>query len=392
MNFDDAFEIVMKSARLPGTERLSIENDDLLSRILAEDVTSDIDVPPFNKSLRDGFACRRADLAEELTIIETIPAGSQPKKAVGQKQCAGIMTGAVVPDGADCVIMAEHAERIAKNKIRFAGDNTQDNIRPKGKEVKKADVVLRAGCKIGPAHIAVLASSGCVNPLVALRPRVGIIATGSELVEPGKKPSACQIRNSNGFQLAAQAADAGAIVKNYGIAIDTEKAIDRTLKQAMAENDVVILSGGVSAGDYDLVRQVLDNNNIEILVERIAADPGRPMIFGVSGETTCFGLPGNPVSAFIMFELLAKPFLYKMMGHDFKPAVARIQLKRTITRKNTKKDLWLAMVFTKDGNAAQVERHGSANMNALCQADGLLFMPAGTAQIRKGTIVGIRLI
>jgi len=392
MNFDDAFEIVMKSARLPGTERLSIENDDLLSRILAEDVTSDIDVPPFNKSLRDGFACRRADLAEELTIIETIPAGSQPKKAVGQKQCAGIMTGAVVPDGADCVIMAEHAERIAKNKIRFAGDNTQDNIRPKGKEVKKADVVLRAGCKIGPAHIAVLASSGCVNPLVALRPRVGIIATGSELVEPGKKPSACQIRNSNGFQLAAQAADAGAIVKNYGIAIDTEKAIGRTLKQAMAENDVVILSGGVSAGDYDLVRQVLDNNNIEILVERIAADPGRPMIFGVSGETTCFGLPGNPVSAFIMFELLAKPFLYKMMGHDFKPAVARMQLNRTITRKNTKKDLWLAMVFTKDGNAAQVERHGSANMNALCQADGLLFMPAGTAQIRKGTIVGIRLI
>ena len=392
MKFDEAFEIVMNSARLPGTEWLSIDGGDLLNRILAEDVTSDIDMPPFNKSLRDGFACRQADLAEELTIIETIPAGSPPKKAVGQKQCAGIMTGAVVPDGADCVIMAEHTESTAKNRIRFVGDGTEDNIRPKGKEARKADVVLRAGCKIGSAHIAVLASSGCVNPLVALRPKVGVIATGSELVEPGKKPSACQIRNSNGFQLAAQAASAGAIVKNYGIAIDTENAIDRTLKQAMAENDVVVLSGGVSEGDYDLVREVLEKNDIEILVERIAADPGRPMIFGCSGETTCFGLPGNPVSAFIMFELLAKPFLFQMMGHDFKPAVASMQLERTITRKNTKKDVWLAMIFTKDGKAAQLEHHGSGNMYALCQADGLLFMPAGTAQIAKGTIVGIRLI
>jgi len=392
MKFDDAFEIVMNSARPPGTERLSIEDDGLLNRIMAEDVTSDIDMPPFNKSLRDGFACRRADLADELTIIETIPAGSQPKKAVGQKQCAGIMTGAVVPAGADCVIMAEHTKRTGKDRIRFVGGDTEDNIRPKGKEVRKADVVLRAGCKIGPAHIAVLASSGYVNPLVALRPRVGIIATGSELVEPGKKPSACQIRNSNGFQLTAQAASAGTITKNYGIAIDTEKAIDRTLKQAMAENDVVVLSGGVSAGDYDLVRQVLENNNIEILVERIAADPGRPMIFGTSGETTCFGLPGNPVSAFIMFELLAKPLLFKMMGHDFKPAVAHMQLERAITRKNTKKDLWLAMVFTKDGKAAQLELHGSAYMNSLCQANGLLFMPAGAAQIAKGTTVSIRLI
>jgi len=286
MKFDDAFEIVMNSARLLGTERLSIEGDDLLNRILAEDVTSDIDMPPFNKSLRDGFACRRADLGDELIIIETIPAGSQPKKAVGQKQCTRIMTGAVVPAGADCVIMAEHTESTAKDRIRFVGGGTEDNIRAKGKEVKKADVVLRAGCKIGPAHIAVLASSGCVNPLVALRPRVGVIATGSELVEPGKKPSACQIRNSNGFQLATHAASAGAIVKNYGIAIDTENAIDRTLKQAIAENDVAVLSGGVSAGDYDLVRQVLENNNIEISVERIAADPGRPMIFGASGETS----------------------------------------------------------------------------------------------------------
>ena len=169
-------------------------------------------------------------------------------------------------------------------------------------------------------------------------------------------------------------------------------ATKKTLKEEMAENYVLILSGGVSAGDYDLVRQIIEKNDIEILVERIAADPGRPMIFGLSDEAICFGLPGNPVSAFIMFEMLVKPFLFKMMGHDFKPATARMQLERTLTRKNTKKDLWMAVVFTADGKVAHHEHHGLAHINALCQADGLLFMPAGVAMIAEGTIVSVKLI
>jgi len=175
--FDDAFEIMMGPARRLGTERVGIER--ALNRVLAENVASDIDMPPFNKSAMDGFACRRADLANELTIIETIPAGLVPKKVIVQNQCAKIMTGAVVPEGADCVIMVEYTKSVGENRIRFTGSSTEENICLKGEDIKKGDVVLRAGCRISAQHIAVLASHGWVKPLVSLQPRVGIIATGN---------------------------------------------------------------------------------------------------------------------------------------------------------------------------------------------------------------------
>jgi molybdopterin molybdotransferase len=390
IKFDDAFEIMMVSARRLGTERVDI--DCALNRVLAETIVSDIDMPPFNKSAMDGYACRRTDLANELTIIETIPAGLLPKKSIGENQCAKIMTGAVVPEGADCVIMVEYTENSAENRVRFTGSNTADNICLKGEDIKKGDVVLRAGCNIAPRHIAVLASHGCVKSLVSVQPRVGIIATGNELVEPGQKPAACQIRNSNGFQLAAQVENAAAIATNYGIAVDTEEAIEAKVKKATAENDVVILSGGVSEGDYDLVREILEKNNIKLLFEKVAVKPGKPMVFGVSDEVFCFGLPGNPVSTFVMFELLVKPFLFKMMGHDFRPAVIHKQLEKTIKRKKTDRDSWLPVIFINDNKVAKIEYHGSAHINALCEADGLLRILAGVAEIKEGTTVAVRQI
>ena len=426
IKFDDAFEIVMSSARRLGTECADI--DRVLNRVLAEDVISDVEVPPFNKSAMDGFACRRADLANELTIIETIPAGYMPRKVIGQNQCAKIMTGAVVPEGADCVIMVEYTESIAEDKIRFTpleipwsereqkaknsltgftGRDTEDNISLKGEDIKKGDVVLRAGCKIAPQHIAVLAGCGCVKPLVSLQPRVGVIATGNELVEPASKPAAFQIRNSNGFQLVAQVASVSVIAINYGIAADTKKALNGMVKKAIVKNDVVILSGGVSAGDYDLVREILEENNIKLLFEKVAVKPGRPMVFGVkrltaenaekelklkSDEVFCFGLPGNPVSSFVMFELLVKPFLYRMMGHNFRPAVSYRQLEETITRKKTERDSWLPVVLRKDNKVVRIEYHGSAHINALCKADGLVCIPAGVAEIKEGTIIAVRQI
>ncbi len=399
LNFDDAFEIVMSSARRLGTERVDI--DRALNRILAEDVISDIDMPPFNKSAMDGFACRRADLANELSIIETIPAGYAPGKSIGTNQCAKIMTGAVVPEGADCVIMVEYTENVAENRIRFTSSTTENNICPRAEDTKKGDVILRAGEIIKAGHIAVLATVGCIKPLVALQPRVGIIATGDELVEPSRQPTACQIRNSNAFQLAAQVTGANAIATNYGIAADTKEAIDGMLKKGIRQNDVVILSGGVSVGDYDLVREVLKENNVRLLFERIAVKPGRPTVFGISNQKSevgsrksesvfCFGLPGNPASTFIMFELLVKPFLYKMAGHDFKPVVSYRQLESTITRKKTERDSWLPVIFKENGKIASIEYHGSAHINALCEADGLICMPTGAAEIKEGTTVLVR--
>ena len=388
------------SARKLGTERVELGR--VSNRVLAEDVICDIDMPPFNKAAMDGFACRRADLTNELTVVETIPAGVMPKKKIGKNQCAKIMTGAVVPEGADCVIMVEHTEAVAHNRIWWHGlparENTAKmavplcNIAAKGEDVKKGGVVLRAGVLIKAQHIAVLASVGCTRPLVTIAPRVGIIATGDELVEPDRKPTACQIRNSNSFQLATQVAGASAIPTHYGIAADTKERISAVLTKAMAENDVVIISGGVSVGDCDLVRDILKENGVKILFERVAVKPGRPTVFGVADEIFCFGLPGNPVSGFVMFELLVKPFLYRMMGHDFKPTSYRGQLERTIKRKNAERDFWLPVVTRYDGKVAQIDYHSSAHITALCEADGLLCVPSGVTEIKEGATVVVRQI
>ncbi|MEA3226224.1 MAG: molybdopterin molybdotransferase MoeA, partial [Planctomycetota bacterium] len=207
LSFEKALDTVLSSVCPLGVESVAIT--DAANRVLAEDVKSDMDMPPFNKSAMDGYACRRVDLPNELTITETIPAGYTPTKSVGANKCSKIMTGGVVPEGADCVVMKEYIESPAENTIRFVGEETKDNICLKGEDIKAGDVVLRKGTLLKPQHIAVLASVGHAKPVVSKMPRVGIIATGSELVDPGAVPEPSQIRNSNSFQLAAQAGRVG---------------------------------------------------------------------------------------------------------------------------------------------------------------------------------------
>jgi molybdopterin molybdotransferase len=388
--FEKALNTVLSSVRSLGTERVDITN--AANRILAEDVKSDMDVPPFNKSVMDGFACRRTDLDNELAVVETIPAGYTPTKSIGPNQCAKIMTGGVVPEGADCVVMKEYIEIPAENTVRFDGEYTDDNICQKGEDIKTGDVVLSRGTQLGPHHIAVLASVGHTRPMVSKIPRVGIIATGSELVDPTSIPEPSRIRNSNSFQLAAQVESVGAVAKDYGITEDTEKAIDNMIKKAIGENDVIIVSGGVSVGDFDLVPGILQQNNIDLLFESIAVKPGKPSVFGVSEKIYCFGLPGNPMSTFVQFEILIKPFLYKLMGHDYKYHDVRMPLDESIERKKTERQVWFPVAITEAGTVKLIEYHGSAHISSLCGADGLVSVDVGVAKVEKGTIVPVRLI
>ena len=388
--FDEALKIVLDSARKLGSEYVDITQ--AANRILAEDVESDMDMPPRNRSVMDGYACRRQDLANELKIIERIPAGMPPKKTVGPNQCAKIMTGATVPKGADCVFMVELSENPTPETVRFTGEKTDDNIRPKGRDIKTGQVVLQCGTRIRPQDIAVLATVGHAEVLVSEKPTVGIIATGDELVEPHSKPSPFRHRNSNSPQLAAQLESVGVVVTDYGIAKDTTGEIDGTFKEAAAENDVVLMSGGVSMGDYDLVPGILRQNNIELLFEKIALKPGKPTVFGVSEDLYCFGLPGNPVSTFVVFELLVKPFLYKLMEHNYKAPNIQMPLGETISRKDTERRGWIPIAITDTGTLKKVEYHDSGHINALCGADGLVCMDVGVAEISEGTIVQVRLI
>jgi molybdopterin molybdotransferase len=390
IDLKEALRIVLDSARLLGTERVDLGQ--ALNRILAEEVTSDIDMPPFDKSRVDGYACRRADLGNTLAIVETIQAGVPPTKAIEPNQCAKIMTGAAVPKGGDCVIMIEQTENVGQDTIRFRGQRTPDNICRRAEDIETGQVVLEKGSRIRPQHIAVLASVGQVRPLVAKRPRVAIIASGDELVEPAAKPGPSQIRNSNGPQLAAQVEAVGVVARVYGTVKDVAADIDRVVKTAVADNDVVIISGGVSVGDFDLVPSILRQNNVRLLFEKIAVKPGKPTVFGLSEKTYFFGLPGNPVSTFVVFELMVKPFLYKLMGHNYSPVCVQVPLDESVTRKDTERQGWLPVKATDAGTAQPVEYHGSAHIPALCTADGLISMPIGVAKIEKASLVRVRLL
>ncbi len=385
---DEAHDIMMAQARTLEAEPVGLEG--ALNRVLAEDVRSDMDMPPFVKSAMDGYACRREDLAKKLRVVETIKAGEVPQNSIGPGECAKIMTGGMVPEGADCVIMVEKTEELDGNTIRFTAESTADNICLRGEDIQMGQVVLTAGTRLRPQHVAMLASVGCVLPQVARRPRVGIIPTGDELVEPDVKPDISQIRTSNSHQLVAQVLTADAIPKCYGIARDTEESLDATLKEAMSDNDVVLLSGGVSMGEFDLVPGVMKANGLEILFEEIAVQPGKPTTFAVSDDIYCVGLPGNPVATFTQFELLVKPFLYRLMGHDHRPANLRLPMARARTRKRAVRLSWFPATITDDGTVLPCEFHGSAHVNALCEADVLAAMPPGVASLDEGALVTVR--
>ncbi|HMA65537.1 MAG TPA: molybdopterin molybdotransferase MoeA, partial [Chitinispirillaceae bacterium] len=316
ITFQNALDIIRSQPVTVEQEIVSIYN--ALDRVLAEDVLSDIAIPPFDVSAMDGFACKRSEKNMELHVIETIAAGQMPQNIVESGTCARIMTGAMIPEGADSVVMFEHTHEI-DNKVRVIKFTDNLNIRYRGEDASVGDLLLSKGTMITSAACAVLATAGRKQVIVAKKPLVGIIATGNELVEPDVVPSGAHIRNSNSYQLFAQALRCSAVPEYFGIADDT---IDETKKIILkAENaaDLILISGGVSAGDFDCVPSALKECGYELLIQSVAVKPGKPTVFGRKGNKFVFGLPGNPVSNFVLFELFVRPFICALMGNVYKP-------------------------------------------------------------------------
>lgn len=390
IDFEIALNIVLESTVKLDTENVSIEES--INRVLAEDVKSDIEMPPFNKSAMDGFACRKEDTDTILEIIETIPAGFAPTKNVGKNQCSRIMTGGMVPDGADCVIRVEDTELVDENSVRITATMKNNNIAYQGEDVKVGQKVLDKGLIIKPQTIAVMASVGYANPLVTRKPLVGVISTGSELVEPSQKPGVSQIRNSNSYQLVGQINRMNCIPKYYGIAEDTEKATYNVIEKALNDCDVVLLTGGVSMGDFDFVPKVFEKIGVDIKFEQLAVQPGKPTTFGLYQNKRIFGLPGNPVSSYVQFELMVKPLLYEMMGHQYQQENVFMPMGKEYKRRNTGRRSWIPAFLTEKGEVMPVEYHGSAHIHSLAFADGLINIAKGKDTIEKGEIVDVRLI
>jgi molybdopterin molybdotransferase len=387
ITYEEALEIVLQHSYQFEKEIVPLLKSS--GRVLREDVISDINMPPFNRSAVDGFACRKEDAASVLDVIETVRAGQFPLKKTGQGQCTRIMTGAPVPEGADCVLMVEETEEIDTGKIRFTGGKTKANISPLAEDVKIGDCVLKTGTIIGSQHIAIMAATGYIKPVVSVKPKVAVIATGDEIVEPHLKPGISQIRNSNGYQLTTQASGAGAEALYMGIAPDNEEDTFNVLTGTLEKADIVLLTGGVSMGTYDFVPKILEKAGVEILFRTVALQPGKPTIFGIKGNKRIFGLPGNPVSSFTIFEILVKPLLLKMMGVTDPIFNLRIPLGADYQRKRKDRMQWLP-VQLREGKAYPLEYHGSAHISSLAEAHAIAAIPLGITNLNSGDLIDVR--
>jgi len=390
ITFEEAFKTVMEAVFHTGKEQVKIS--EALGRALAAPVRSDMDMPPWDKSAVDGYACRHEDLGSELTVIETIAAGVLPEKEVTRGTCSRIMTGAAVPDGADCVFMLEEAEEKEGGHVRFTGRAGNTNIAKAAEDLFNGQTVLKAGRYIKPQDIAVMAVVGATEVTVSCRPKVGVISTGDELVEPDVKPAKAQIRNSNAYQLMAQIERAGSTGRYYGIARDEEASITGLMQKALKENDVVLISGGVSFGDFDLVQKVMHSLGMKVHFDQVAMQPGKPLTFCTAERKAVFGLPGNPVSTFVQFEIMVRPFLDRMAGVKDEEINMTLPLAADYSRKRAERMAWIPFTLTPAGEAMPVEYHGSAHINALPGAWGLITIPRGQSWIQKGEMVNVRQI
>ena len=390
VELDKALQIIRKHLLSPGKEKVSLA--DASGRFLAEELRADRDMPPFHKASMDGYACRKEDLPGPLEVLEMLPAGQVPSKPVGRGQCSRIMTGGQVPEGADCVIMQEEVVTEPGNAIRFTGNYSESHISPKGEDLRQGDLLLEKGTWLEAQHLGMLAAAGNTEAWVSRKIRAAILATGSELVEVSEQPEGAQIRNSNSLQLAAQVHRAGHAAEVAGIAKDDRDMLADRISGLMERHDLLLVTGGASVGEFDLVPGVLQDLGFSLEIERVAMQPGKPLSFAQNNGKVCFGLSGNPVSCFVQFELLARPFLTWSAGGDLPHRRIRCRMDKGFARRKSDRLFFLPVVLTPGGGCAPVEYHGSAHLHALGNLAGFAEMPAGRTTFEKGEEVDVRLI
>lgn len=365
-------------ARRPTLQRVTVElGAAALGRVLAEEVRADRDYPPFPRSTRDGFAVRAADVTKAPTTLEVvaeIKAGDAFRGEVHPGQCVQIMTGAAVPPGADAVVMVEHTKQ-EKNRVTVErAVQPGQNVVPRGSEARAGQVMLRSGARLGYAELALLAQVGHVEVSIARPPRVAILSTGNEVVEAWQEPGPFQIRNSNTFSLAAQVELAGGEPASLPNAPD-EPARLRALIERGLQEDILVLSGGVSMGKYDLVEAVLREMGAEFFFDAVAIRPGRPAVFGVCRDKFVFGLPGNPVSTMVTFELFVVPAIDMLSGSEPRPlALFKARLASAVRQKAALTHFLPAVVEWSSGEPVVKELpwQGSGDIVALAQANCFL--------------------
>lgn len=395
---EEAQEEMLRHFAPLGSEIVPLRN--ALNRTLAQDIRADGDIPPFRNSAMDGYAVRAADLARPdgaplvLQVIGEVPAGGVATRPVVPRTAMRIMTGAPLPDGADTVVPFEETDEGRPDQLRtpgqvriFSAPEQGANVRAAGEDMRAGTVALACHTPISPSAIGLLASLGLAQVPVYRRPRVAILATGDELVDVDQQPGPGQIRNANGYANAAQVLAAGGEVLQLPIARDTEAEVRAQLEAGFAWNaDLFLTSGGVSVGDYDVVKKVLQSMG-EMQFWRVRMKPGKPIAFGHIAGTPLLGLPGNPVSAMVCFELFGRPALLKMQGRSalFKPVVTATFEGRLRDRADRRQ---YVRVRVEQQGAQFIARltgeQGSGVLSSMLHADGLLIVPEGMTEVEPG--------
>ena len=381
---------------------------DALGQVLAEDIISDIDIPPHDNAAMDGYAVRAEDTRGaseqtpiELTVIGDLAAGYVSAKPVTRGTAMRIMTGAPMPPGADAVVQFEHTDERAEGKrnrkrtsvVIYREASKRLNVRDAGEDVRRGQLVLKKGTILRPGEIGILASLGRREVSVIRRPRVAILSTGDELVEIDAPLSPGKIRNSNSYSIAGLVLKYGGIPIMLGIARDQLNEVVDRLRQA-TDADFLITSGGVSVGDFDVVKDALRAEG-EVTFWQVRMKPGKPLAFGNIGGVPHLGLPGNPVSAMVSFEQFARPAMLKMLGKtNFKKPEVQAIVHGEVRNKDARRQFLRAYVELRDGDwhASLTGPQGSGILTSMAIANGLIVVPEHVAAIREGDRVTVQML
>jgi len=401
LSVSEARERILKHFSPLDSQEVSLEN--ALGRVLFENISASIDLPTFSNSGMDGFAVRAADISQaatllpvELTVVMDIPAGAAPKQVLGAGEAARIMTGAMLPEGADCIIPLENTDRDGQSSAYlgqpikiFRTAHIGEYVRTKGQDMSKGQLVLERGRRLEPQDIGLLATLGIVKVKVIRRPRVAILSSGDEIISPDAPLEPGKIRDSNSFMISALITQAGGEVLRLGVAHDILEAIRDLLDQAASYSvDLIITSAGVSVGAFDFVRTAVEKNG-QLEFWRVNMRPGKPLSFGSYKDIPFVGLPGNPVSAYVGFEVFVRPALGRLSGlSNVDHPVTRVTLGEPIESDERESYLRASLKHENGQTVAYLASHqGSGNLFSLVLANALLIVPSGVKSLPIGAEV-----
>jgi len=400
ISVEKALKAILSDAKLLGSEKINIINTQ--RRVIAENIYANRNIPSADNSAMDGYAIRSSDTKKAskrkpvwLEIVEQIPAGKIPRKKICARKTSRIMTGAIIPKGADAVIRQEDTMRNGRMVAVLKPVAKKKDIRLAGEDVRKGELVIPKATILSPAQIGMLASLGREYINVYRKPRVAIMTTGNELVDISTNPPPGKVVNSNGYSLASLVIECGGIPIVLGICKDNKSALRKKFAAAL-KADVIISSGGVSVGDYDFVKDIMSEMGNSVRFWQVAMRPGKPLAFGSIKGVPLFGLPGNPVSTMVSFEQFVRPYLLKIQGHKkiFRQTIKAVSSEK-FNQFNDGRKHFIRAIVKKEKNKYVVSTtgdQGSGILKSMVTANALIILGEKKTKIKKGGIVTVQLL